>query len=91
MSKEILYGSEARKALFRGVSKLAKKYSKPVIAFCGSATKDAVACNKHGINAFFPILRNVQSLEEAMDSVNARENMIAAVEQVFRLILKMKK
>lgn len=69
-----------------GVAKIAKKHHKPVIAFSGAVTKDAVACNEHGIDAFFPILRSVQTLEEAMDSSVARENMIATVEQVFRLI-----
>ncbi|MDQ9815980.1 glycerate kinase, partial [Acinetobacter pittii] len=50
-----------------GVASLAKKYHKPVIAFSGSAAKDAVLCNKNGIDAFFPIIRGVCSLEEAMN------------------------
>ena len=69
-----------------GVAKLAKKYGKPVIAFSGSVTKDAGICNEHGIDAFFPILRSVVSLEEAMDSKNAAQNMADTAEQVFRLI-----
>ena len=69
-----------------GVAKLAKKYNKTVLAFAGVVTADAVACNEYGIDAFFPILRSVQTLEEAMDGVNAAKNMEAAVEQVFRLI-----
>lgn len=69
-----------------GVARIAKKYGKKVFAFSGSVTKAAVACNEHGIDAFFPILRSVVTLAEAMDSENARENMIAAVEQVFRVI-----
>ena len=69
-----------------GVAKLAKKYQKPVIAFSGCVTPDATACNDHGIDAFFPILRSVVSLEEAMNSLNARQNITATVEQVFRLI-----
>ena len=68
-----------------GVAKLAKKYNKPVIAFSGSVTEDAYVCNEHGIDAFFPILRKIQMLEEAMDPVNAKENMTATVEQVFRI------
>lgn len=68
-----------------GVAKLAKKYNKPVIAFSGSMTEDAYVCNEHGIDAFFPILRKIQMLEEAMDPVNAKENMTATVEQVFRI------
>ena len=69
-----------------GVTEIAKKYGKKVIAFSGSVTEDAVVCNEHGIDAFFPILRGVVTLEEAMNAENARENMIATVEQVFRLI-----
>ena len=69
-----------------GVAKTAKKYDKKVLAFSGCVTNDATLCNEHGIDAFFPILRGVVSLDEAMDTTNARNNMIAAVEQVFRLI-----
>ena len=46
----------------------------------------AVACNEHGIDAFFPILRGVVTLQEAMDSANAHKNMADTVEQVFRLL-----
>ena len=69
-----------------GVAGIAKKYDKIVIAFSGSVTEDATVCNEHGIDAFFPILRKVQTLQEAMDSENAKENLVATVEQVFRLI-----
>lgn len=71
-----------------GVAGVAKKYDKLVVAFAGCVTEDAVACNHHGIDAFFPILRGVQTLQEAMDTVNAKTNMIATVEQVFHLINK---
>ena len=69
-----------------GVAKIAKKHDKTVIAFSGSVTEDAVNCNEHGIDAFFPILRKIQTLQEAMDPVNAKNNMVSCVEQVFRLI-----
>ena len=68
-----------------GVAKIAKKYGKPVLAFAGCVTPDAVACNEHGIDAFFPILRGVVTLQEAMDAANARRNMADTVEQAFRL------
>lgn len=70
-----------------GVAKLSKEYGKPVLAFSGCVTKDASACNAAGIDAFFPILRSVVSLEEAMDVKNASENMTDTVEQAFRLFL----
>ncbi len=69
-----------------GVAKIAKKYNKPVIAFAGCVTPDARACNEHGIDAFFPILRGVVSLSEAMEAENARQNMIDTVEQAMRLL-----
>lgn len=69
-----------------GVSKIAKKYNIPVVAFSGAVTKDATECNKNGIDAFFPILRSVCTLDEAMNVENARENMMDTAEQVARLI-----
>ena len=69
-----------------GVAKTAKAYDKLVVAFSGCVTEDAVACNEEGIDAFFPILRTVVTLEDAMDSENAKRNMAAAAEQAFRLI-----
>lgn len=69
-----------------GVAKLAKKHGARVVAFAGSVTPDANACNQAGIDAFFPIVRGVCTLEEAMKPDNAKANMTASVEQVFRLL-----
>ena len=69
-----------------GVAKLGKKYGAKTVAFAGSVTKEAVACNEAGIDAFFPILRGISTLEEAMDPATAKANMTAATEQVFRLL-----
>ncbi|MBO5573835.1 MAG: glycerate kinase [Clostridium sp.] len=69
-----------------GVAEIAKKFDKTVLAFAGSVTSDAVACNDHGIDAFFPILRGISTLEEAMDGETARKNMTAAVTQAFLLL-----
>ena len=69
-----------------GVADLAKKTNCPVIAFAGSVTKDAIECNRHGIDAFFPVLRGITSLEEAMKPENAKANMADTAEQVYRLI-----
>lgn len=69
-----------------GVAALAKKHHKKVIAFAGCVTEDAKVCNQNGIDAFFPILRNVVTREEAMDTDNAHRNMTDTAEQVFRLI-----
>lgn len=70
-----------------GVAKLAKKYGKKVIAFSGCVTEDAEVCNEHGIDAFFPILRGVTTLEEALDTNNAYKNLTATAYQVFRLLI----
>jgi len=65
---------------------LCKKYGAKTIAFAGSVTKEAVACNEAGIDAFFPIVRGISTLEEAMDPDTAKANMAATAEQVFRLL-----
>ena len=70
-----------------GVARLAKRYGAKVLAFAGGVTKDAGECNAAGIDAFFPIVRGVTTLDEAMVPENAKENMALSVEQVFRAIL----
>lgn len=69
-----------------GVARLAKKYGKKVLAFAGGVTEDAGRCNEEGIDAFFPIVRGVTTLDEAMDTETAKRNMTLAVEQVFRIL-----
>ncbi len=70
-----------------GVAKIAKKHGAKVLAFAGGVTKDAIACNDAGIDAFFPIVRGVTTLDEAMKSENAFNNMADTVEQVFRILV----
>lgn len=69
-----------------GVAHLAKKYNTKVIAFAGSVTEGAIACNDASIDAFFPIVRGITTLEEAMNKETAYKNMSATAEQVFRLL-----
>ena len=73
-----------------GVAALAKKYQKKVLAFAGAVTPDAKECNQHGIDGFFPILRGVVTLKEAMNKEVAHQNMVDTVEQVFRVVEMMK-
>ncbi len=68
-----------------GVAALAKKYGLPVLALCGSVAEDAGACHEKGIDAFFPILRRIETLEESMDTEHAKKNMADTAEQVFRM------
>ena len=69
-----------------GIAKIAKKYDKPVIAFSGAVKNGAELCNKNGIDAYFPIIRQVFTLEEAMDKTTAYRNLADTTEQVFRTI-----
>lgn len=69
-----------------GVAKLAKKHGKKVVAFAGCVTTDAEECNNHGIDAFFPIIRGITTLDEALDRDNAYNNLKATAYQVFRII-----
>lgn len=68
-----------------GIAKLAKKYQLPVIAICGSVSSEAKVCNEQGIDAFFSILNEVISLQQAMDKQIAYKNMSNTIEQIFRL------
>jgi glycerate kinase len=70
-----------------GVARLAKKHGRRVIAFSGCVSPDAGALNSRGIDAFFPILREVVSLEDALDKDNAAANLAATAEQAFRCFL----
>lgn len=70
-----------------GIARLAKKHGKKVIAFSGCVTDDAEVCNKHGTDAFFPIVRGVTTLDDALNTDNAYKNLEATAYQVFKLIL----
>ena len=68
-----------------GVAKLAKTQGIPVIAFAGAVTEGAKACNQAGIDAYFPILREITTLEDAMNKETAKKNLADSVEQAIRL------
>ncbi len=69
-----------------GVAALAKKCGAVVIALAGSVTKEAGICNENGIDAYFSILTQVVTLQEAMNAQVAKDNMTRTAEQIFRLI-----
>jgi len=73
-----------------GIAKIGKKYNKTVIAFSGCVTADAEILSEHGIDAYFPILRTVTTLEDALKCENAFENLRATAVQVFRLMKEMR-
>ncbi len=69
-----------------GIAKLGKKHGAKVIALAGAVSEGAEECNANGVDAYFPILRKVVTLEEAMSAETARENMVKTTEQIMRLI-----
>ncbi|WP_462104800.1 glycerate kinase family protein [Campylobacter concisus] len=68
-----------------GVAKLAKKHNKPVVALAGCVQKCAKDCHKNGIDAYFCILNEPVSLEEAMRKDIAIRNLKMTAEQAVRL------
>ncbi|MBR5510207.1 MAG: glycerate kinase [Lachnospiraceae bacterium] len=73
-----------------GIAKLAKKHGAKVIALAGAIIEGAEKCNENGIDAFFPILRKVVTLDEAMEAETAKQNMIKTTEQIIRLVAAVK-
>lgn len=71
-----------------GITKLAKKYGKMVLAFAGAVSNDARECNLAGMDGIFSITPSACTLEEAMNVNNAKSNMTFMVEQVIRIINK---
>ncbi|MDD6218498.1 MAG: glycerate kinase [Selenomonadaceae bacterium] len=69
------------------VAQLAKTVNPSIktIAVCGCAAPDADVVNKAGIDAYFPILHQVMSLDEAMDKAVADRNLYQTLVQVMRL------
>lgn len=78
-------GQSVRGKTPAGVAKLAKRFGKPVIAIVGSLGDDYAAVYDAGIDAVFPIIRSVSSLEETLRQ--ARANLIASAENIGRLYL----
>lgn len=68
------------------VAKIGKKYNKKVVALAGSIGEDAHLCHDYGIDAYFPILQKTMELEEAMKPEVARNNLMATVIQVMRIL-----
>lgn len=73
-----------------GVARRAKhaRADAPVYAVCGSRAADLGSVYAAGIDAVLPIGKGPQSLEEAIEPRNARENLIATGETLARLIAR---
>lgn len=74
-----------------GVAHLAKRHHIPVVALAGSIGRDAAACNQNGIDAYFSILKEACTLQEAMDPDSAYSNLKSTAEQVYRLWISKKR
>lgn len=68
-----------------GVAKISKKYNKPVIAIVGSIKEGANVCNLIGIDAYFSIINECCTLDNAICKSNSIKNIKNTTEQIFRL------
>lgn len=67
-----------------GVARTAKQFAKPVIAIVGCLREDYQVVYQHGIDAVFPIIRNLGSLSETL--AKGQENLTSSAENVARLL-----
>ena len=56
------------------------------LAFCGCATPGAAAVNDHGIDAYFPILHQAVTVDEAMKHEHTERNLRQTATQALRLL-----
>lgn len=71
-----------------GIAKLAKQLNPQikVIAICGCATNNASSVNSQGIDAYFPIIQTPISLQKAMQTDIASNNLNQTITQVLNLL-----
>lgn len=67
-----------------GVARVAKIYHKPVVAIVGSLREDYPVVYQHGIDAVFPIIRQVDSLDATLKA--GYDNLVSTAENVARII-----
>ncbi|MGX2956137.1 glycerate kinase [Ursidibacter arcticus] len=67
-----------------GVANVAKQYAKPVIAITGCLKEDYPVVYQCGIDAVFPIIRQLDSLDATLKA--GRDNLISTAENVARLL-----
>lgn len=66
-----------------GVAKIAKQFNKPVIAIVGSLKADYPLVYDYGIDAVFPIIRQVTDLADTL--AQAEQNLISTAHNIARL------
>ncbi|MFQ1048111.1 glycerate kinase [Avibacterium paragallinarum] len=65
-----------------GVAKIAKQFGKPVIAIVGCLREDYEVVYEQGIDAVFPIIRQLDNLENTLRS--GKENLISTAQNIAR-------
>lgn len=68
------------------IAKLAKKYSKKIIALGGAVSQNTQDLNEY-VDAYFCILNKPMSLKEAMDKEMTKANLALTAKQVLRILL----
>ena len=66
-----------------GVAKIAKKYGKPVIAFCGILGEGAENCHEAGIDRCIEVDRGDLTVTEAMKAEKAFDYLAGTTEKIF--------
>ncbi|QLB12696.1 glycerate kinase [Bisgaardia hudsonensis] len=66
-----------------GVAQTAKQFNKPVIAIVGSLRSDYEVVYDYGIDAVFPIITEINSIEKTLKS--AQSNLISTAQNIARL------
>ena len=67
-----------------GVARTAKQFNKPVIAIAGCLREDYEVVYEHGIDAVFPIIRNLGDLPTILKQ--GEQNLISTAQNVARLL-----
>ena len=67
-----------------GVAKVAKNFQKPVIAIVGCLREDYETVYNYGIDAVFPIIRQLAPLEEILKE--GADNLISSAQNIARLM-----
>ena len=67
-----------------GVARKAKQFNKPVIAIVGCLREDYEVVYEHGIDAVFPIIRNLDDLPTILKQ--GEQNLISTAQNVARLL-----
>lgn len=67
-----------------GVARTAKAFGKPVIAIVGSLREDYEVVYEHGIDAVFPIIRQVATLPETL--AGGHDNLVSTAQNIARVM-----